>query len=328
MNVVGSVARALDYCQQSDVAHCDIKPHNILLFDTRVAIHDFAIALRLSDGSDPFVDEGTIVGTFRYMSPERFTEAALTATADLYSLGVTAYECLFGVTPFPGPEFEHVITGHLSKPPPVTSFDSDDERRSFDDIVVHLLAKSPEDRFSSATHLLNALGPFSSSATQPPSAPAGPPEPYAGNGDYFFVSYSQRDIDRVGPLMERIARGGNNLWYDRGIPGGAEWDSMIEERIQSCIGIVLFLTEAAVESKFVRREVKFADAIDKRIVTLRLDTVELKHGLHMLLTQYQMLAPERVTASEISLALGYVHKLRDQVGGATTDASAASSPDS
>ena len=118
------------------------------------------------------------------------------------------------------------------------------------------------------------------------------------------------------------------MWYDRGIPGGAEWDSMIEERIQSCIGIVLFLTEAAVESKFVRREVKFADAIDKRIVTLRLDTVELKHGLHMLLTQYQMLAPERVTASEISLALGYVHKLRDQVGGATTDASAASSPDS
>ena len=73
---------------------------------------------------------------------------------------------------------------------------------------------------------------------------------------------------------------------------------------------MLFLTETALESKFVRREVKFADAINKPIVTLSLEPVELKYGLQMLLTQYQMLAADRVTASEIGIALGYVHQLQ------------------
>jgi serine/threonine-protein kinase len=177
VNIVASVARALDYCQQSDVIHCDIKPHNVLLFDTHVAIHGFAIARRLSDGYDRFVAEGSFIGTFRYMSPERFAERALTASADLYSLGITAYECLFGTAPFPGPEFDKVIAGHLTEPPPVPSFDTEGERRFFDDIIVLLLAKSPDDRFSSATQLLNSLRPFSSVGARPPPPYMAPPGP-------------------------------------------------------------------------------------------------------------------------------------------------------
>ncbi len=168
VNMVASVARALDYCHQSDVLHCDIKPENILVFDTHIAIHNFQIARRLSDGHDPFVEEGSIVGTSAYMSPERFSEATVTASADLYSLGVTAYECLFGATPFPGSQLEEILKGHLFDPPPVPSFDSDEERRFFDDIIVQLLAKNPDQRFSSAGNLLDALQPWSSFATQRP----------------------------------------------------------------------------------------------------------------------------------------------------------------
>jgi hypothetical protein len=245
------------------------------------------------------------------MSPENFSGKKLTVRSDLYSLGLTAYECLSGSDQFdPGENLEQIITRRLTTLPPTPSLETDDERRFYDDVVLRLIATDPEDRLPSAAELLEALRPWTDHAAGAPEEQRGPPQPYVGNGDYFFASYAQRDIDRVGPLMRRITLGGNNLWYDRGIPGGAEWDSMIEERIRSCSGLVLFLTETALESKFVRREVKFADAIDKPIVTLSLEPVELKYGLHMLLAQYQMLTADRVTASEIGIALGYVHHLQ------------------
>jgi hypothetical protein len=209
-----------------------------------------------------------------------------------------------------GENLEELIWRRQDTLPPTPSLDTDDARRFYDDVVLRLIAIKPGDRFASAAELLEALRPWMDQSAGAPEQQRGPPQPYVGDGDYFFASYAQRDIDRVGRLMRRITLGGNNLWYDRGIPGGAEWDSVIEERINSCSGLMLFLTETALESKFVRREVKFADAINKPIVTLSLEPVELKYGLHMLLTQYEMLAADRVTASEIGIALGYVHHLQ------------------
>lgn len=114
-----------------------------------------------------------------------------------------------------------------------------------------------------------------------------PPPPPSGEVAFDFVSYARVDYSRVEPLVRRILAGGARLWWDHEIPGGSEWDEVIERHIDTCRILVLFLSNAAVASKYVRREVKYADAIGKRILAVELEGVRLEHGLAMLLQQYQ-----------------------------------------
>src|SRR5205085_2823936 len=83
------VAEALDYAHQQGVIHRDVKPSNLLL-DTAgtVWVTDFGLAK--SADSDELTTPGDIVGTIRYMAPERF-RGATDVRADVYSLGATLY---------------------------------------------------------------------------------------------------------------------------------------------------------------------------------------------------------------------------------------------
>jgi hypothetical protein len=109
----------------------------------------------------------------------------------------------------------------------------------------------------------------------------------------IFVSYKREDLPRMLPIVERITGLGYALWLDKKIPGGVEWDSYIEATIKGCSLVLLFLSKAASESKHVRREVKFADRLNKAILTVMLEPVELGQGLEMLLTQFQMIDANR-----------------------------------
>lgn len=115
------------------------------------------------------------------------------------------------------------------------------------------------------------------------------PSVYVGNEPFAFVSYKRQDLDRIAPIMRTLETLGVRLWYDRGIPGGTEWDEVIEERITRCRFVLLFVSPGAVASKYVRREVKFADARDTPVLSVVLEDTQLAHGMNMLLTQYQML---------------------------------------
>ncbi len=115
------------------------------------------------------------------------------------------------------------------------------------------------------------------------------PVPYEGTEPFIFISYKRQDIERIAPVMERLIAAGCHLWYDRGIPGGAEWDALLEEKLKRCQLVLLFVSQSAIQSKYVRREVKFADALDKPILSVKLEEASLTHGMNMLLTQYQML---------------------------------------
>jgi TIR domain-containing protein len=126
-----------------------------------------------------------------------------------------------------------------------------------------------------------------------PAAPQTPPTtlpvPYEGAEPFVFISYKREDLPRIAPLLETVTRWGYRVWYDQGIPGGVEWDALIEEKVQKSSLLLLFLSQAAVHSKFVRREVKYGDQLNKTLLTVRLEPVQLAHGLNMLLSQYQML---------------------------------------
>ena len=95
MDVVGQVAAGLQTAHAAGLVHRDIKPANLLLAaDGQVKITDFGIAHVA--GSVPVTRTGIVMGTPAYLAPERVSGASATPAADLYSLGVVAYECLAG----------------------------------------------------------------------------------------------------------------------------------------------------------------------------------------------------------------------------------------
>jgi hypothetical protein len=115
------------------------------------------------------------------------------------------------------------------------------------------------------------------------------PEPDSVGDAAAFVSYSHRDVSRVIPVIRALQDARIPVWYDRGIAGGSEWDEVIENHLRRTRVLVVCASNAAIASKYVRREVKFADALNVPIVPILLEPVTFAHGMEMLLTPYQML---------------------------------------
>lgn len=109
----------------------------------------------------------------------------------------------------------------------------------------------------------------------------------------IFVSYKREDLPRITPIIQFLGGARYALWIDKKIPGGVEWDTYIESTIKKSSLVLLFLSHTAVASKHVRREVKFADRLDKPLLTVLLEPVDLGQGLDMLLTQFQMIDATR-----------------------------------
>jgi len=137
------------------VVHRDIKPDNIMLdSEGRCVITDFGIA-KAPGGQQTAA--GTSLGTPRYMSPEHAMGSPLDGRSDMYSLGVVAYQCLFGKTPFDSDDPFAVLYKHINEPVPTPTLQSDDERQLYG-VIARMLAKKPDDRFQTGNELIAALG--------------------------------------------------------------------------------------------------------------------------------------------------------------------------
>jgi hypothetical protein len=115
------------------------------------------------------------------------------------------------------------------------------------------------------------------------------PTLYEGRG-HIFVSYRHTDLPRIVPILQRLQKNGLPLWYDRGICGGEEWDEVLERKIQDAGMILAFLSPAAVDSKYCRREIKFADALNRPLLVVNLEVTALQHGLAFLLQAIQQIS--------------------------------------
>lgn len=99
MSVVQQVAEGLQAAHELGIVHRDLKPANIMLTPAgRTVLVDFGIAR--TDHSEPLTDTGSLVGTADYMSPEQAMGRVATPRSDLYSLGVVAFQCFTGTSPF------------------------------------------------------------------------------------------------------------------------------------------------------------------------------------------------------------------------------------
>ena len=177
--IIAAVADALDYAHSRGLLHRDVKPANILLSSTsqrgtrrRILLADFGIARELGEISG-LTATNMLVGTAAYCAPEQLQGADLGARADQYALGCTAFNLLTGAAPFQHSNPAVVISHHLSAPPPLIS-----ERRpdlaDLDPVIAKVLAKSPDDRYSSCADFASALadpGPAAAAPTEAISAP-------------------------------------------------------------------------------------------------------------------------------------------------------------
>ena len=164
VKLIESVARGLAVAHGSGIIHRDVKPSNILLNSTpENASHDWLPKLadfglaRTEDDPQRLTQSSVLAGTPAYMSPEQIREPQLiTTSTDIYSLGVTLYEAITGEVPFRGTTHTilHQIT-HLDPPRP-HQFRAD-VPQDLELICLKAIAKSPTDRYTSATELADEL---------------------------------------------------------------------------------------------------------------------------------------------------------------------------
>ncbi len=145
LDIIGQAARALDTAHQADIVHRDIKPGNLLVAaggTTKITDFGIATAVRAAQASH-LTETGMVMGTAMYVSPEQATGAPVTASSDIYSLGVVAYECLAGLPPFTANEPLAIAFAHKHDPvPPLPP----DVPRPVANLVYDMLAKTPDGR--------------------------------------------------------------------------------------------------------------------------------------------------------------------------------------
>lgn len=144
--IVAQVAAALDAAHEAGVIHCDVKPANVILTDQGTAkLADFGIA-RAARGPR----EHELIGTARYIAPERVAGDAPTERSDIYSLGLVAYELLAGQPAYGDMDTEELLRQRLEGPPPSLRSARVGVSDSVDAVVRRALARDPDDRYSSA----------------------------------------------------------------------------------------------------------------------------------------------------------------------------------
>jgi hypothetical protein len=158
------IADALAEAHEKGVVHRDIKPDNVIVSGIRVKVLDFGIAKQLgvqqvnaNDPTTPLTQQGMIIGTVTYMSPEQALGRPLDHRTDLFSLGVVLYQAATGSLPFRGESVTETITQIVRDEPPPPRTVNPNVSPGMASIISRCLRKHPNDRWAGAAQLATAL---------------------------------------------------------------------------------------------------------------------------------------------------------------------------
>jgi len=172
--ILRDVAGALAYAHRRGVVHRDIKPDNVLVSGDHALVTDFGVAKALgsSTGGGPGITTaGVAVGTPSYMAPEQAAgESDVDHRADIYAVGVLAYELLTGQPPFAGRSVQQLLVAQLTEVPTPVGTRRSDLPSGLERVVMQCLERDPNRRFQSAEDLVGALNHLVTSG----ALPAGP----------------------------------------------------------------------------------------------------------------------------------------------------------
>lgn len=148
LRIARDLASALDYAHSQGVIHRDIKPSNIMFRGDGAAVLGDLGILKAQSGSGSMQ-----IGSPHYMSPEQIEGDVGDGRADLYSLGTVLYEMLTGKPPFDADDPFAVIAKHLTDPVPKLP----EALSLYQPLIDRTLAKRPEERYSGAREMVNAI---------------------------------------------------------------------------------------------------------------------------------------------------------------------------
>ena len=175
-SLVGRVADAMHHAHQRGILHRDLKPSNILIDrGGSPIVTDFGLArvAERTDDDEPLTQSGAVVGTPGFMSPEQARGDAVTAAADIYSLGAILYRLLCGRPPHSGANVMATLLSVAHDEPDPPSSINAEVPRDLELIVSKCLAKEPAERYASAAELardLRAVRAGEPLIVRPPSA--------------------------------------------------------------------------------------------------------------------------------------------------------------
>jgi eukaryotic-like serine/threonine-protein kinase len=185
LDIVRQAAAALEVAHRTGMVHRDVKPGNLLVAaDGTVKVTDFGIA-RVAD-SVPLTQNGMVVGTAQYFSPEQAEGKAVTTASDVYSLGVVTYECLAGRLPFVADSAVAVAMMQIRDTPPPLPADVPPAVR---ELVARAMAKDLRLRYGTGGEYAAAIKAVADRPYDDPAAVVpvplgtggiGPPRPAPG----------------------------------------------------------------------------------------------------------------------------------------------------
>ena len=203
-SIAAGSLRALDYVHARGFSHNDIKPQNILLStEGRVKLVDFGLAQRIEGES-----AAEASGTLAYAAPERLAGAPADERSDLYSLGSVLYELLAGGPPFDAPSSGGLVSAILEGGAfPLRERDGTIPG-PWDELVMALLARRPEDRPASASEALARLGAAArrGGGTEP-GVPVDTAETFAAWVSSGLLAGRARQVQEIGALAGAHRRG-------------------------------------------------------------------------------------------------------------------------
>ncbi len=153
-----NIAGSLQVAHAAHIVHRDVKPANILFRrDGTLLLTDFGIAKQLASAKGLTVT-GSMLGSPHYLSPEQAQGKAVDGRADIYSLGIMLYEMLLGTRPFDGDSDVDIAIKHITQ----TLARLPNELAVYQNLLDSMTARNPDERFPSASSLLEALKEFRS----------------------------------------------------------------------------------------------------------------------------------------------------------------------
>ncbi len=252
------VLQALAYLHRRGIVHRDLKPENVLVVDGQVKVLDFGLSLPVGQTSG-------VAGTLSYMAPEVLDGKPISSAADLYSVGVIAYELFAGQRLFDADSFLTLIDDILYKEPDMAALGINEPLTS---IIRILLAKAPQDRYTDAETVIAAL-----------NATLG--QPYEAESPAIRESFLQaarlvgRDAELASLLaaLAKICDGQGSAWLVTGESGVGKSRLVDEVSIRALVQGVLVLRGQAVSEGGSPYQV-WRDVLRYLALTTELDALE------------------------------------------------------
>jgi Tol biopolymer transport system component len=215
------ICEGLERAHRSGVVHRDLKPGNIMLTKTGAKLMDFGLAKQAvasataasglnatantPQGSQPLTAQGTVVGTFQYMSPEQIEGKEADARSDIFALGAVLYEMVTGKRAFEGKTPASAMAAVLEREPTPISSVQPLTPPALERLVKICLSKDPDDRWQTAHDVKLQLKQIAEGASQA-SAPAMPaPQHKRGNAWVWVLTGILGVVAGVALVMAYVA---------------------------------------------------------------------------------------------------------------------------